>query len=54
MFAGYKVPHPLEYEIVLKVRTKPTTTPINAVLSATKSLLEEVNSIETQFRVRRR
>ncbi|KAH3744418.1 DNA-directed RNA polymerases II, IV and V subunit 11 [Pelomyxa schiedti] len=46
LFAGYKVPHPLEYRILLKVQTIPETTPHRVLLGAIDALHDEVNSLE--------
>ena len=51
LFAGYKVPHPLETEVVLKVRTSTTHNPIARVHAAFECLKNEVESLQKQFEV---
>lgn len=51
LFAGYKVPHPLEHRIVIRVQTTPTVTPLEVFASAIKDLISEISNIEEQFRV---
>ncbi|KAH9283426.1 DNA-directed RNA polymerase II subunit RPB11 [Echinococcus granulosus] len=50
LFAGYKVPHPLEHRIVIRVQTTPTVTPLEVFSSAIKDLISEISNIEEQFR----
>nr|VZI20008.1 unnamed protein product [Spirometra erinaceieuropaei] len=50
LFAGYKVPHPLEHRIVLRVQTTPSITPLEVFSSAIKDLISEISNIEEQFR----
>ena len=51
LFAGYKVPHPLEHKFVLRIQTIPDYTPQEALTMAIQDLLTEVNVIETRFKV---
>ena len=51
LFAGYKVPHPLEHKFVLRIQTTPDYTPQEAFTMALQDLLTEVNVIETRFKV---
>ena len=51
LFAGYKVPHPLEHKFVLRIQTTPDYTPQEALTMAIQDLLSEVNVIETRFKV---
>jgi len=51
LFAGYKVPHPLEHKFVLRIQTTPDYTPQEALTMAIQDLLTEVNKIETRFKV---
>ena len=39
LFAGYKVPHPLEPRFLLKIQTDSESTPIKAVQDACKGLI---------------
>lgn len=49
LFAGYRMPHPLEHRLVLKVRTDGSLTPIQATQQALASLKEEVRSMRAAF-----
>jgi DNA-directed RNA polymerase II subunit RPB11 len=49
LFAGYKVPHPLEHNFVVKVQTVPGTSPGNALRDATSELIREVNLLKNKF-----
>ncbi|EGG08899.1 uncharacterized protein MELLADRAFT_34668 [Melampsora larici-populina 98AG31] len=55
IFAGYKVPHPLEPRFIIKVQTDGTHTPIQAIQEAVKSLILSLdkmrNSLQNEFRV---
>jgi len=51
LFAGYRNPHPLEQHINVRVRTRPTTTPVRALQNSIKNLKEELDTIEQAFRV---
>eukprot|EP00930_Biecheleria_cincta_P070274 TRINITY_DN57915_c0_g1_i1.p1 TRINITY_DN57915_c0_g1~~TRINITY_DN57915_c0_g1_i1.p1 ORF type:complete len:227 (+),score=40.24 TRINITY_DN57915_c0_g1_i1:87-767(+) len=49
LFAGYKVPHPYNHMIELRVQTLPKTSPEAAVRLAIKNLKTECRSILDQF-----
>uniref|UniRef100_A0A7S1EYA1 DNA-directed RNA polymerase RBP11-like dimerisation domain-containing protein n=1 Tax=Noctiluca scintillans TaxID=2966 RepID=A0A7S1EYA1_NOCSC len=49
LFVGYKVPHPLNFMIELRVQTLPKTTPEIAVRRAVRNLKEETKSMLDQF-----
>jgi len=49
LFAGYKVPHPLNNMIELRVQTLPKTTPEIAVRTAIRNLKAECKSMLEQF-----
>ena len=49
IFAGYKVPHPLEARFVLKVQTDGTLTPIQAVQEACQGLILTLSKIKKEF-----
>lgn len=49
IFAGYKVPHPLESRVVLKVQTDGTKTPVIAVQEALSALVLLLGRIKAQF-----
>ncbi|BGP32077.1 DNA-directed RNA polymerase II core subunit [Rhodotorula toruloides] len=48
-FAGYKVPHPLEPRVVLKVQTDGSRTPLVAVQEAINTLLILLGRVRSQF-----
>ncbi|GAA5943725.1 DNA-directed RNA polymerase II core subunit RPB11 [Sporobolomyces koalae] len=48
-FAGYKVPHPLESRVVLKLQTDGTQTPIQAVQNAIGALTLLLGKAKAQF-----
>lgn len=50
LFAGYKVPHPLEHKFVLRVQTTPDYSPQEALSNAITDLITEVSSIEAKFK----
>ncbi|KAJ3126933.1 DNA-directed RNA polymerase II subunit RPB11-a [Nowakowskiella sp. JEL0407] len=49
LFAGYKVPHPLEHEFLLKVRTTDDTTPTAILSSEVDALIRDITGIRMQF-----
>jgi len=49
VFAGYKLPHPLEPRIVLNVRTKPTTSPTAVLREGTQCLVSELRALRAQL-----
>ena len=49
-FAGYRMPHPLENVMELKVQTSGASNPIKAVLSSLDTLISEINTIENRFK----
>eukprot|EP00033_Pygsuia_biforma_P002071 GCRY01002300.1.p1 GENE.GCRY01002300.1~~GCRY01002300.1.p1 ORF type:complete len:120 (-),score=17.49 GCRY01002300.1:168-527(-) len=49
IFAGYKVPHPLVHNLVLKVQTTPAISPITATQNAISRLNAELSNIEKAF-----
>ena len=52
LFAGYKVPHPLEHSFIIKVQTSNTTTPVEAVRKAVNEIISDVSTLEDRFKVR--
>ncbi|GAA5821461.1 hypothetical protein JCM3770_000911 [Rhodotorula araucariae] len=48
-FAGYKVPHPLEPQVVLKVQTDGSKTPVVAIQEAITNLVLLLGRIKNQF-----
>jgi DNA-directed RNA polymerase subunit L len=51
LFAGYKVPHPLTHEFVLRVQTTPDYSPQEALMNAITDLISELSLLEERFRV---
>ncbi|KAG2177291.1 hypothetical protein INT43_007948 [Umbelopsis isabellina] len=49
LFAGYKVPHPLEHNFILKIQTAPDTTPENALGDAITELIQEIGQLKNKF-----
>lgn len=52
LFAGYKVPHPLEHKIIIRVQTTPDYSPQEAFTNAVTDLISELSLLEERFRVR--
>ncbi len=50
MATGYKLPHPLEHKIVVKVETTSDSNPKKAMQLALSRLKEEFTSIEEKFK----
>jgi DNA-directed RNA polymerase II subunit RPB11 len=50
VFAGYKVPHPLEHKFVLRVQTTPEYTPHDAIVNAISDLVSELSFLEEKFK----
>ena len=46
LFAGYKIPHPLQYEVQVLIQTCPPQTPFSALMTATNSVLTEFDDLE--------
>lgn len=49
LFAGYKVPHPLEHNFLIKIQTVPGTSPGKALNDATSELIGEINALKNKF-----
>jgi len=49
LFAGYKVPHPLEPYFVIKVQTNGSVSPKVAVQAACSALIATINQLQTTF-----
>ena len=50
LFAGYKLPHPLEHKIILRVQTTADYTPQDALKNAITDLISELSLLEERFR----
>lgn len=53
LFAGYKIPHPLQHEFVLRIQTTSDYSPQEALMNAIKDLISEIALLEERFRVSR-
>lgn len=51
LFAGYKVPHPLEHKFVLRIQTTSDYTPQDAFMNAITDLTSELSLFEERFKV---
>lgn len=52
LFAGYKLPHPLEHKFELRIQTScPEYTPQDALTSSLTDLLAELSLFEERFKV---
>jgi DNA-directed RNA polymerase II subunit RPB11 len=49
IFAGYKVPHPLEPYFLLKVQTNGSLTPSQALKNACAAVITTVTTLEKRF-----
>ena len=50
LFAGYKVPHPLLYELVIKVRTNGAASPTNCLINAIDVLTANLKETSEKFK----
>eukprot|EP01133_Synstelium_polycarpum_P007382 gene7382-8603_t len=48
-FAGYRMPHPLDHNIVIRIQTYPHSTPIQALEGSIHCLIDEFSKLELQF-----
>ncbi|KAI9333328.1 hypothetical protein BDR26DRAFT_868570 [Obelidium mucronatum] len=51
LFAGYKIPHPLEHTFVLKIQTTPDTNPLEVLLAESAAIIREVSDLNRKFQV---
>jgi len=49
MFAGYKIPHPLEHRVEIKLQTTSESTPRNALANAVGKLTSQYEMLRTKF-----
>ncbi|KAK6902901.1 DNA-directed RNA polymerase II subunit RPB11 [Kwoniella mangroviensis CBS 10435] len=49
LFAGYKVPHPLENDIIIKIQTDERSNPADALKRACHLLIRQTVQIKSQF-----
>lgn len=50
LFAGYKVPHPLEHKFVIRIQTTSDYTPQEAFMNAITDLMSELSLLEERFK----
>ena len=50
LFAGYKVPHPLEHKFILRVQTTGDYSPQEAFTNAITDLISEISLLEERFK----
>ncbi|KAJ7563921.1 hypothetical protein O6H91_03G130500 [Diphasiastrum complanatum] len=49
LFAGYKLPHPLEYKIIVKIQTTSQSSPMQAYNLALNDLDKELEHLKRAF-----
>lgn len=49
VFVGYKVPHPLKSDILIKIRTTPKYSPEKAFLKGLRNIKKKVESLESSY-----
>lgn len=50
LFAGYKVPHPLEHKFVLRIQTTSDYSPQEALMNSITDLISELSLFEERFK----
>lgn len=50
LFAGYKLPHPLEHKFVIRIQTTSDYSPQEAFMNAITDLLSELSLFEERFK----
>jgi len=51
LFAGYKLPHPLDHKVVVRVQTTADYSPHEAFTNTVTDLISEVSLLEERFKV---
>ena len=51
LFAGYKLPHPLEHRIEVKIQTTHDTTPRRVLMESVDSLQKQYESLQEKFKI---
>lgn len=49
LFSGYKLPHPLKYEVIIRIQTTSQSSPVQAYHQAINDLDAELNHIKVAF-----
>ncbi|KAK0574904.1 hypothetical protein LWI29_030675 [Acer saccharum] len=52
LFAGYKLPHPLQYKIIVRIHTASQSSPMQAYNQAINDLDKELDTLKTHLRLR--
>ncbi|KDN43546.1 RBP11-like subunits of RNA polymerase [Tilletiaria anomala UBC 951] len=50
MFCGYKVPHPLEPRVQIRIQTNGEQTPVQVLQTACEKLITQIDDVRTQFK----
>jgi DNA-directed RNA polymerase II subunit RPB11 len=50
LFAGYRMPHPLENRMLVKIKTRPNSNPTNVLLDSISNLQSEIRGLEDSFK----
>uniref|UniRef100_T1GAF9 DNA-directed RNA polymerase RBP11-like dimerisation domain-containing protein n=1 Tax=Megaselia scalaris TaxID=36166 RepID=T1GAF9_MEGSC len=50
LFAGYKIPHPLEHKFVIRIQTTSDYSPHDAFMHAITDLIAELSLFEERFK----
>ncbi|CAO1347156.1 unnamed protein product [Diamesa hyperborea] len=50
LFAGYKLPHPLEHKFVIRIQTTSNYSPEDAYMNAITDLMSELSLFEERFK----
>ncbi|XP_004289694.1 PREDICTED: DNA-directed RNA polymerase II subunit RPB11-like isoform 1 [Fragaria vesca subsp. vesca] len=51
LFAGYKLPHPLQYKIIVRIHTTSQSSPMQAYNQAINDLDKELDHLKSNFEV---
>ncbi|KAJ3283133.1 DNA-directed RNA polymerase II core subunit [Rhizoclosmatium sp. JEL0117] len=49
LFAGYKIPHPLEHTFILKIQTTPDTNPLDVFILESANIIRELGDLNKKF-----
>ncbi len=49
LFAGYRMPHPLEHKLLVKIKTRPVSNPVEVMNDAIDGLTSEVKTLQQAF-----
>lgn len=49
LFAGYRMPHPLDFSVRVKIKTRPTSDPVTCIIDAIDNIQSEVRSLSEQL-----